>query len=166
MATAKGIQHEYISELEKTTQIIRALKGLKDEDKNWKPHEKSMSIKALADHVVELQTWFNNAIKNDSFDLATDFVPLNYDSFEELNQILKERVEANMEFINSVEEDFWFENFTFKKGDYVIVKLPRIAFLRSVLTNHFIHHRGQLSVYLRLLNIPVPGIYGPSADEK
>lgn len=161
--TKTGINHEYTSELEKTSQILNALKN---EHKDWKPHEKSMSAGQLAAHVVELQTWFNNALKNDSFDLKSDYIPLKYDSFEELNKILKERVEANLKFIETVDDSFWLENFTFKMGDHVLVKLPRIAFLRSVLTNHFIHHRGQLSLYLRLLDIPVPGIYGPSADER
>jgi len=161
--TKTGIKHEYASELEKTSQI---LKVLKDEDKDWKPHEKSMSLGQLATHIVELQTWFDNALKKDSYDLQSDYVPLAYQSFEELNTILKERVKGNMDYIETVEDSFWLENFTFKMGDHVIAKLPRIAFLRSVLTNHLIHHRGQLTVYLRLLDIPVPGIYGPSADEK
>lgn len=166
MALTKGIQHEYASELDKTVAMVDALKNLTEAQTNWKPHEKSMTIKALVSHVVELQTWFNNALAKESFDLETDYVPLEYDNFEALNQLLKEQVAANLKFIETVDEAFWLETFTFKKGDYVIVSLPRIAFLRSVLTNHFIHHRGQLSVYLRMLDIPVPGIYGPSADEQ
>lgn len=157
-----GIQHEYASEVKKTSQILKALK---EEHKDWKPHEKSMDVAQLASHIVDLQTWFDNALKKDAFDLKTDYVPIAYNSFEELNEVLEKRVAANMAFIEGVGNDFWFENFTFTMGDYVIAKLPRIAFLRSVLTNHLIHHRGQLTVYLRLLNIPVPGIYGPSADE-
>lgn len=163
MITQTGINHEYISELEKTSRILKVLKM---EQKDWKPHKKSMSVEQLAAHVVELQTWFNNALKNDSFDLKTDYIPLRFNSFEELNQILEERVEVNMNYIDTVESSFWLQNFTLKMEDHVLTKLPRIAIVRSVLTNHFIHHRGQLSVYLRLMDIPVPGIYGPSADEK
>lgn len=157
-----GIQHEYASEVKKTSLILKALK---EEHKDWKPHKKSMDVARLASHIVDLQTWFDNALKNDSYDLKTDYVPIAYNSFEELNEILEKRVAANMAFIEGMDNDFWFENFTFTMGDYVIAKLPRIAFLRSVLSNHLIHHRGQLTVYLRLLDIHVPGIYGPSADE-
>lgn len=160
--TVLGLSHEYLSELEKTQQIIAALP---DDKKDWKPHSKSMSLGELASHVVELQTWFNNAIEENVYDLQTDYKPLEFDNFSHLNTILAQGVKRNLEAMNQKEKEFWLEEFTFKKGTYVITKLPRIAFIRSVLTNHFIHHRGQLSVYLRLLDIPVPGIYGPSADE-
>lgn len=161
--TLKGFSHEYQAELEKTQHIIKALP---ESEKDWKPHEKSMSVKNLIAHIVELQTWFDNAIEKDSFDLETDYQPIAFNSFSELGQILSERSGRNLNLLKSKEDDFWLSNFTFRKGDYVIVTLPRIAFMRSILLNHFIHHRGQLTVYLRLLNIPVPGIYGPSADEQ
>lgn len=161
--TILGIQHEYTSELEKTKQVLASLK---EEHKDWKPHEKSMSVGRLASHIVELQTWYGGALKKDSFDLLTDYKPLEYNSFEDLSKSLVEGVESNMEFIKESDESFWLGSFTFKMGDHVIVKLPRVAFLRSILMNHLIHHRGQLTVYLRLLDIPVPGIYGPSADDK
>lgn len=157
-----GILHEYESELDRTKKVLASLR---EEHKDWKPHEKSMSVGRMASHIVELQTWFNNALKNDSFDLMSEYKPLEYNSLNELIDILIQGVEENMKFVKDTDESFWFEHFTFKMGDRVIAKLPRIAFLRSILTNHFIHHRGQLTVYLRILNIPVPGVYGPSADE-
>lgn len=163
MATITGIQHEYASELKKTSQILKALK---EEHKKWKPHEKSMEMGQLANHIVDLQTWYDNALKNDSYDLKNDCVPIQYGSFKELNEILTERVEANIKFVEKTDDAFWFQNFTLTMDDRMLVKLPRVAFLRSILTNHLIHHRGQLTVYLRLLDIHVPGIYGPSADEK
>lgn len=160
--TLKGIEDESLAEMEKTHRILSALP---EDRKDWKPHTKSMSLGNLAAHIVELQTWYNNAILKDSFDLASDYYAIKYDNFGQLNDLLMKQVKQNLEVMKEQSDDFWLQNFTFKKGDYVIVTLPRVAFIRSILTNHFIHHRGQLSVYLRLLDLPVPGIYGPSADE-
>lgn len=161
--TITGIQHEYESELEKTKRILAVLK---EENKDWKPHEKSMSIKDLAAHIVELQIWFGNALKNTFYDFHSDYRPLEFSDFQELEEILDRGVKENMEFVKESKIEFWLENFQLKMGEQVLASLPRAAFLRSVLTNHLIHHRGQLTVYLRMLDIPVPGIYGPSADEK
>lgn len=162
-STSKQIDTEYRSELEKTKRILAVLP---EDKKSWKPHEKSMSIDSMAKHIVGLQTWFGGSFKNSSFDLLTDSKTIEYSSFHELSQFLERGVNQNLDYIKSVDESFWNEEFTFRKGDYVILKAPRKDFIHAMLTNHFIHHRGQLSVYLRLLNIPVPGVYGPSADER
>ncbi len=158
-----GVLHEVESELEKT---IRILANLDDNKKDWKPHEKSMSTIQLARHIVELQTGFRNSLKNDSFDFEKDYKPYACNTFNELSAVLKKETNAFINFIKETEQEFWLETFTLRVGKKVIVALPRIAFFRSIIMNHLIHHRGQLTVYLRLLDIPVPGIYGPSADEK
>ena len=162
-AISQQIENEYRAELEKTKRILAVLP---EDKKSWKPHEKSMSIVSLAKHIVGLQTWFQGAFKNDSYDLLTAGKPMAYSSFDELSQILEREVNKNLDYIKSADESFWNEEFTFRKGDYIILQAPRKDFINAMLTNHFVHHRGQLSVYLRLLDIPVPGVYGPSADER
>lgn len=157
-----GIIHEYEAEVKST---VKMLEALKEEHKDWKPHEKSMTLGKLAEHIVVLQTWFQNSLGESAYDLQ-DAKPIEYSSFKELSDYLEKGVAENMQFVKDSNVDFWMESFTLKMGDHAILTLPRIAFLRSMLSNHLIHHRGQLSVYLRLLDIPVPGMYGPSADEK
>lgn len=158
-----GVLHETQSELAKTKQMLTNLKGA---DKDWKPHDKSMTIGKLASHIAELQSGFRTGLEGNSFDFQTDYKPYEYDTFEELSEILSQEIEEWQATIKSSNEAFWLENFTLKNGDEELVSLPRIAFFRSIVMNHAIHHRGQLAVYMRLLDIPVPGIYGPSADDK
>lgn len=161
--TITGIQHELENELKSTQKILAAL----PQDKaDWKPHEKSMSIASLANHIVELQTWFDNALTKDTFDFFTDYKKLDINSFTDLSEYLEQKVQENLEFLKTTDENFWLQLYTIKAGDHVIFKAPRLAVMRSFLYNHLIHHRGQLSVYLRLLDLPVPGMYGPSADER
>lgn len=158
-----GILHEIESELEKTKQVLN---NLRDADANWKPHAKSMSLGTLAKHVVELHSGFRNGLKGDSFNFSTDYRPIEFDSFEELEKLLIADVKEFSSFVKGTNEAFWLESFSLKHDEIVLVKLPRAAFFRSIIMNHLIHHRGQLTVYMRMLDIPVPGIYGPSADDK
>ncbi|WP_454059535.1 DinB family protein [Elizabethkingia ursingii] len=103
--------------------------------------------------------------ERDNFNFHTDYVPLKATSFAELQDVLAKGVENNIDFVNGTDENFWLQTYTLKAGDHVIAELPKIGALRFIINNHLIHHRGQLSLYLRLLDIPVPGLYGPSADE-
>jgi uncharacterized damage-inducible protein DinB len=79
---------------------------------------------------------------------------------------LDEGYKRNETTIDTFPEEEWFTNWTMRVDNYVVAEMPKLAALRFVINNHLIHHRGQLTVYLRLLDIPVPGMYGPSADEK
>ncbi|MCO5248231.1 MAG: DinB family protein [Chitinophagales bacterium] len=151
------------AELNSTKRVIDALK---DEHADWKPHQKSMSLGALASHIVQLQTWFDLALKKDILDLMTDRKNLEYNNFEGLGNILIQGGNAAIELARITDDDFWNREFTFKAGDHIIMKAPKHVVYRTMIMNHLIHHRGQLGVYLRLLNIPVPGVYGPSADER
>ncbi|HAY3502587.1 TPA: damage-inducible protein DinB [Elizabethkingia anophelis] len=162
MSIKDGILIENQREADNTKRIIERLK---DENASWKPHQKSMSALQLASHVVELHLWLKIALERDSFNFHTDYVPLKAISFAELQDILAKGVENNINFVYGTDEDFWLQTYTLKAGDHVIAALPRIGALRFIINNHLIHHRGQLSLYLRMLDIPVPGLYGPSADE-
>ncbi|MCT3691766.1 DinB family protein [Elizabethkingia anophelis] len=162
MSIKDGILIENQREADNTKRIIERLK---DDNASWKPHPKSMTALQLASHVVELHLWLKIALERDSFNFHTDYVPLKAKSFAELQDILVKGVENNINFVNGTDEDFWLQTYTLKAGDHVIAALPRIGALRFIINNHLIHHRGQLSLYLRMLDIPVPGLYGPSADE-
>ena len=162
MSIKDGILIENQREADNTRRIIERLK---DENATWKPHRKSMSALELASHVVELHLWLKTALERDSFNFHTDYVPLKATSFAELQDVLAKGVENNIDFVNGTDENFWLQTYTLKAGDHVIAELPKIGALRFIINNHLIHHRGQLSLYLRLLDIPVPGLYGPSADE-
>lgn len=133
---------------------------------NWKPHEKSREIGALAIHVAQLPSWTSRALASSEFDMATmkREIP-EIKTSDDLVKILDANIRKAVEDLQHATDEDMMTMWTFKRGEQVIFALPRAAVIRSMAMNHLIHHRGQLSVYLRLLNIPVPGMYGPSADE-
>lgn len=145
---------------------VKMLERLTENHIDWRPHEKSMTLKSLAFHIADLQVWFNNALKGTSYDFFDKPSKISADSFKELSEKVAKGVEDNIAFIQQTDNQFWNEMFTFQAGDHIVMTVPRIVAYRTMLMNHLIHHRGQLSTYLRALDIPVPGMYGPSADEK
>ncbi|UYW00787.1 DinB family protein [Flavobacterium agricola] len=162
-----SIKTALLMELEhEKNNTLRVLKNLKNDKFDFKPHEKSMALGQLANHVVELHNWIELALTTEVFDLHTDYKPYTFTTVEELEKALEAGYEKNKAIIEKLDEETYFTNWTMKAGDYVIATLPKAGALRFIITNHLIHHRGQLTVYMRLLDLPVPGIYGPSADEK
>ena len=162
-----SIKDGIIAELKhETNNTKRVLNNLNQDHWTWKPHEKSMSVGELASHIVELHSWVAGAADKDVFDFHVDYKPMGNYSLDELKTMLDENLQKNIDFVNSKDEDFWLQDWTLKAGDHVISQLPRIGAVRYIITNHLIHHRGQLTVYMRILDLPLPGIYGPSADEK
>ncbi len=144
----------------------KILKSVPMDNHSWKPHEKSMSIGRLAAHVAELASWVTMTMKTDELDFANfDYKPRVPTTSEELLAILDHDVaEAIAILNNSTAEDFG-KMWTMRRGEQVFFTLPKAVVLRSWAYNHTYHHRGQLSVYLRLLDVHVPGMYGPSADD-
>lgn len=162
-----SIQKSLLVELEhEKNNTLRVLNNLTDDKFDFKPHPKSMTLGQLANHVVELHGWVALALTSDVFDLQTDYKPLVYDKVDDLKLSLENSYKANKEIIENLAEENYFANWTLKAGDYIISTIPKAGALRFIVTNHLIHHRGQLTVYMRLLDIAVPGIYGPSADDK
>ncbi len=162
-----GIQKALLIELEREKDnTLRVLKNLRNEDFGWKPHEKSMTVGQLANHIVELHNWIDFALTKDVFDFEKDYVPSNINTVEGLIEVLNNDFEKNKKIIESMDENVVFEQWTLQSGQHIIAQLPKTGALRFIITNHLIHHRGQLTVYMRMLDIPVPGIYGPSADDK
>jgi len=123
-----------------------------------------MTMGRLASHIAEMPTWATSGITLDSLDVSgyQPFVPK---STAELLQAFDKNVEGAHNAIAGATDEIFLKSWSLKRGDQTLMTMPKIAVVRSFMLNHVIHHRGQLSVYLRLNDIPVPSIYGPSADE-
>lgn len=132
----------------------------------WKPHERSMDLGGLVRHMANLASFPSKIVSNDFLDIASAPKPQPLASTAELVGLFDMNLNESLKALKNVTNDDLFAEWTLRSGDQVIVSLPRAGALRSIAMNHFIHHRGQLSVYLRLLDIPIPSIYGPSADEQ
>ena len=145
----------------------KILSRVPEEHFDWKPHEKSMTLGKLACHIAELTQWAALIINVAEFDfIKTPLDRCKATNSKELFENFEYNLEQAITALQNTSDDALNEKWTLRKGDIIIVDLPKKVALRSMLMNHIIHHRGQLSVYLRLLNIPVPGMYGASADEK
>lgn len=145
----------------------RTLERVAPERFDWKPHEKSYSLQELAAHLAEIPHWVPVTLEQDGLDLDEDsyerFVP---ETRDQLLSHFDEGVKAARKALEDVSGDTLAETWTMKGGGQVMLSMPKAAVLRGFVFSHNIHHRAQLGVYLRLLDIPVPSIYGPSADEQ
>ncbi|MNO23052.1 DinB family protein [compost metagenome] len=145
----------------------RVLERLPEEHMAWKPHGKSMTLGGLSTHLINLLNWQIAIFQYPEFDLST--VPFRRDALEKRADILEE-FDANVGKLETLlaecDENTLGEEWTLRHGDHIILRQPRAIAFRTFGLSHMIHHRAQLGVYLRLLDIPVPGLYGPSADEE
>ncbi len=148
----------------------RVLERVPDHKLDWKPHAKSMSLGQLASHVAQLPDWVSNIFSLDEFDFRPPdgpaFVMADCKSREELLALFDRSVLAARKAIAAATDPGLDTPWTLRAGPRTIFTSPRWNVFRGFGMNHMIHHRAQLSVYLRLLDVPVPGIYGPSADEQ
>ncbi len=166
-ATQMSISQPLIAELQHEAATSRkVLERVPEEKFEWQPHEKSMTFGRLAVHVAEMFDWITTTMTTAELDFAeNEFKPFEPKTTAELVEYFDKCIEQAAEALeNAADEDF-FENWTMKNGEQVYFTMPKIQVLRTFCLNHIYHHRGQLSVYLRLNDIPVPEIYGPSADE-
>ena len=147
----------------------RVLERVPDDKLEWTPHEKSMSFKGLATHLANLPSWTVLTIEQDSFDVAPpDAEPPRQSpvtSVAEALDTFDENVAAARTSIEKTSDDRFLEPWSLLAGGNAIFTMPRIAVVRNMVMNHMIHHRAQLGVYLRLNDVAVPAMYGPSADE-
>jgi uncharacterized damage-inducible protein DinB len=154
---------EFRQELATTRRVLERVPA----DKlSWKPHEKSMSLGSLAMHIASLPGGIAAITKADAFDvLNSKPSPATPASTDEIFSTLERSASGVEAVLQSTPEEAVFAPWRMVRGDKEIFSIPRFVAWRSLLLNHWYHHRGQLSVYLRLLDIHVPSIYGPSADE-
>ena len=164
MAIKDALLAEFDHEMRTTR---RLLERVPEEALGWKPHDKSMSLVQLSLHLANLPSWAPTIMAAESFDLAslgTETRPKMPSREWLLNDFDTKAATARKTFAEASDPEF-LARWTLKKDGHEMFSLPRLAAIRSFVMNHMIHHRGQLSVYLRLQNVPVPPIYGPTADE-
>lgn len=152
-------KHEMIS----TTKMLERVPFDKFD---WKPHEKSMDLGGLARHIAAIAGFGALVADTAEADFAKRPAPPEITSTQVLVDSLKSNIARSIASMEKLSDEAILQDWTLRNGSDVIFTLPRIAALRGFMLSHLIHHRGQLSVYLRLLNISVPSIYGPSADEQ
>jgi uncharacterized damage-inducible protein DinB len=157
-----------VQELQYECAITKKLLERIPEDKlEWKPHDKSMPLGRLATHITEIPQWAGIIVEQGELDMANiDFQPTILGSRVDLLDSLQKNLDKFEEVMKGKDDQALSENWRLRHGDKVIFDLPKVAVLRSSVLNHIVHHRGQLSVYLRENDVPVPAIYGPSADEQ
>jgi uncharacterized damage-inducible protein DinB len=137
------------------------------EKKEWQPHEKSFTLGRLATHVAEIPQWISRIITIDDWDFeARGFSRQVAQSKHELMDIFHDRLSKAISDLESMSDADFEKIWIVRRGDQMRRETPKRIAIRGWGFSHLIHHRGQLSVYLRLLDVPVPGMYGPSADEK
>lgn len=145
----------------------RILDRVPDDKLSWRPHAKSRTLQELAAHVAQLPGFALTMLIAPELDLAKPRErPADPDSHDALLAAFDKVAARLTDTLADASDDFLREEWTLRAGDRIILRAPRVNALRTMGISHLVHHRGQLSVYLRLLDVPVPGLYGPSADER
>ena len=147
------------------TATRKCLERLPADKLAWKPHEKSMSLGALAGHVATIPAWIGGALLADGYDLAAGMDRPPLDTPESILAAFDAAVKQAKGAMAQLDDEKAMGEWTFSNKGQAVFAMPRLALVRTILLNHSYHPRGQLTVYLRLLDVPVPGIYGPSADD-
>ncbi len=154
-------------ELEHEAKSLRkALSRVPDDKLAWKPHERSMSMGMLASHLAEIPGWVLPTLHQDELEMPADYKPWTAAANAELLDRFESNLKKALEALRGYPDEKLMQTWTLRSGGLTFFALPRGVVLRSMILNHLVHHRGQLTVYLRLNNIPVPAVYGPSADEQ
>ncbi|HTP89803.1 MAG TPA: DinB family protein [Bryobacteraceae bacterium] len=162
MSFAEILLPEFDQEMASTRKMLACVP---DGKFDYKPHEKSMPMGNLAGHVAEMATWVPTTLNTDRLDLTPDMMPTYPKTNAELLAALDKNVaEARAALEKATDEDV-AKIWTLTWQGQTIFALPKSAVIRGMVMNHIIHHRAQLGVYLRLNNVAIPGMYGPSADE-
>jgi uncharacterized damage-inducible protein DinB len=167
MPISDMILPEFDSEM---TNTRKTLERVPDDKFDWRPHEKSFTMHDLAAHIANIPAWTAKTLNEDSFDVAppdgSNFEVPKAKSTSELLEMFDKNVSEARKAITEADDERMMASWTLLKGGQELITLPRIAVLRGFILNHNVHHRGQLTVYFRLNNIPVPALYGRSADEE
>jgi len=144
----------------------RMLERVPDDKLDWRPHEKSMTLGSLASHLAEIPSWLEPTVTQDELDIPEGFKAWAASNTKELVAKFDENMKLALKSLEKADESAIMNMWALKFGGKQMMQLPRLVVLRNFVTNHLVHHRAQLGVYLRLLGVPVPSVYGPSADEQ
>ena len=162
MALIDGMLQE-LEEEARTTR--RVLERVPDNKLTWRPHEKARTLGELAMHVAMVPGAVAELIASPSPAQVPQFTDPTAQSAAELVSTLEDSIAKAKRVLGGVDDATLRETWRMMQGEREVFAVPRVALLRSVMLNHWYHHRGQLTVYLRELDLPIPSIYGPSADE-
>ena len=163
MSVCDDLLMEFREELKATRRVLERVPA----DKlSWKPHEKSMSLGQLAMHIAGVPGGIAGMTSGESFDILNgNFTPRSPNSTDEIQSALNQSAETVEKTFKAANEETAYAQWRLTRGDTVLMAVPRVVAWRRMLLNHWYHHRGQLTVYLRLLGVALPSVYGPSADE-
>lgn len=163
---AESLLPEFDQEMDATRRVLERVPA----DKlGWGPHEKSMTLGRLATHLAELPGWCEVMLNESEFDIAPpggqQYTPKAADSTADILALFDDNRKKAREMLAAMSDGDLMRPWTLKRGGEDLFTAPRIGVFRRNLLNHVIHHRGQLTVYLRLTGVPVPQTFGPTADE-
>ena len=161
MTSAETLLPEFDQEMATTRRVLERVPTDKGK---WKPHSKSFSLGHLAQLVAGMPGWITNAVRETQLDLSK-YPGYSYEKTEDLVKTFDRHVAEARKAIAASKDSDYTVPWSLKHGERVIFSLPRGPVVRQHI-NHLVHHRGQLTVYLRLVDVPVPSIYGPTADEQ
>lgn len=163
---SKSITQTLLKELEQEAQTTRKMLERVPNDKfDWQPHKKSMTIRRLATHIAELPSWISMALTTDELDFASNpYQPRQINNTNELLAYFEESLADGKSHLVATTDEQLQPNWTLRNGDQILIVRTKGEVIRMTLSQ-IIHHRAQLGVFLRLLDIPIPGSYGPSADD-
>ncbi len=161
-----SISQMMLAELNHEAANTRKMLEVVPEDKlDWQPHEKSMTLSRLTGHIAEMPGWAPLMVGKDVLDFAdSNFEPVQPKTLEELLAHHDQSVTTFNDALGGTDDATLMKEWTMRNGDQVFFSMPCAAAIRGFILNHIVHHRGQLSVYLRHLDVPLPQVFGPTAD--
>ncbi|HEY5407515.1 MAG TPA: DinB family protein [Ginsengibacter sp.] len=156
----------FLKQLDDESKTTRKMLSIIPDDKyDWRPHPKSMTIRSLATHIAELPSWITMILATSELDFATSpYTPHVINNTAELLKYFEEKLADGKAHLEAAKEEQLDESWTLRNGKDIYDTSPKSEVIRMTMSQ-VIHHRAQLGVYLRLLDIPIPGSYGPSADD-
>jgi uncharacterized damage-inducible protein DinB len=163
MTTCQTITLDFDEEMKNTRKLLERV-PLDDAHRDYKPHPKSMALNRLATHVAELPNWVNTVLTTEVLEMGPDFKPRTAATTVELLEIFDKSAADARAAIDKATDDSLPIEWSFKFGGKTVMSVPRGPLVRTCI-DHLVHHRAQLGVYLRLNDIAIPGMYGPSADD-
>ena len=167
MSIADSLLPEFDHEMAATR---RVLERTPVKDAKWKPHAKSYALGTLATHIAMIPSWLPATLEQPELDLnppgGTGYKEPALESNAGLLALFDENVKQARAALARATDTAFFANWSLKSGGHTIFTMPRVAVVRSFIMNHLIHHRAQFTVYLRLRDVPLPSLYGPTADEQ
>lgn len=156
-----------LSEMEwESRATTKVLERVPNEQFDWKPHPKSMSLGQLAWHIAGLPKRVEELLRAGTFDVSQARPAVTQTSTGGIVEAFKTNLANARAYISTLDDATLKETFIMTRGEQTLMNMPKVSLIRTVMMNHGYHHRGQLAVYLRLLDVPVPAIYGTSADEQ